>query len=91
MSTLETAPELADGGYWYVVEAVPDPDIGGQTPGNIPGKGWCAWYGEIDGVMYAAVRCPEPVTGVNTAPAAVSAVLAAAGYSERPRGRIGGS
>lgn len=86
MSTLETVPELADGGYWYVVEAVPDPDIGGQTPGNIPGKGWCAWY--ADGLV--AIRCPEPVAGVNTASAAVADVLAAAGCSERPRWRVGG-
>jgi len=84
-------PEQADGGYWYVVEAVPDPEMGGLTPGVIPGAGWCAWYADIDGVTYAAVRTPEPVSGVNTAPAAVASVLAAAGYSERPRGRVGGS
>lgn len=88
---LLTPPELADGGYWYVTEAVPDAELGGQTPGVIPGAGWCAWYGEIGGVVYAAVRTPESVSGVNTASHAVSDVLAAAGYSDRPRGRIGGS
>lgn len=86
-----SVPEQADGGYWYVVEAVDDPELGGRTPGAIPGDGWCAWYGEIDGIVYAAVRCPAPISGVNTATQAVAAVLAAAGYSERPRGRIGGS
>ena len=50
-------PELWDGGWWYAVPSVPDPEEGGQTPGEIPGVGWCAWYNDT----HAAMRCPEPV------------------------------
>lgn len=82
MSTLETVPELADGGYWYLVQSVPDPELGGQTPGNIPGIGWCAWYS--GGLV--AVRTPEPVSGVVTVEGSVADVIAGA----KPYGRIGG-
>lgn len=82
-----SVPELADGGYWYVVDAVPDPEQGGQTPGNIPGDGWCAWY--YNGM--AAVRCPEAVVGLVTADlATVNTILVGAGYSAKPFGRVGG-
>lgn len=38
-------PEQWDGGYWYVVDAITDPNWGGRrTPGDIPGVGWCAQY-----------------------------------------------
>ena len=43
-------PEVADGGYWHVVPAVPDTERGGLTPGEIPGDGWCAWYGAVAGI-----------------------------------------
>lgn len=33
-----------DGGWWYVVDIVIDPGDGARTPGDIPGRGWCAWY-----------------------------------------------
>lgn len=82
-----SVPESADGGYWYVVQSVPDPELGGQTPGNIPGEGWCAWYS--GGLV--AVRTPEPVSGVATAdPSDVDAVIQGAGYTGKPYGRIGG-
>ena len=84
---IQNPPELADVGYWYVVEAVPDPVEGGQTPGNIPGTGWCAWY--ANGLV--AVRCPQPITGIPTsAPDTVDEILAAAGYTGKPYGRVGG-
>ena len=88
MSLLQAPPELADGGYWYVVPVVPDPELGGQTPGDIPGQGWCAWYSS----GFVAVRCPAPVDGVVTADSAtVKSVLDGAGYAGKPFGRVGGS
>ena len=88
---IEQCPESADYGYWYVVLAVPDPEQGGKTPGEIPGIGWCAWYATIGGVDYVAVRTPEPVVGVETVDISVQAVLDAAGYTGKPYGRIGGA
>jgi hypothetical protein len=88
MSTLEPVPELADGGYWYAVDAVPDPLEGGQTPGDIPGLGWCAWYANGK----AAIRCPNIISGVPAANAVlVDEILTAAGYTAKPYGRIGGA
>lgn len=80
---LQNPPEIADGGYWYLVSAVPDSVMGGQTPGEIPGIGWCAWYS--GGLV--AVRTPEPVSGVVTVDGSVDDVLAGA----KPYGRVGGS
>lgn len=85
-------PTQADHGYWYVVEAVIDP-IEGAHPGDIPGTGWCAWYGTVGGVLYAAVRTPDLVTvgaEVKAGVPDVMAVLKAAGYDDYPRGRIEG-
>ncbi len=88
MSELQPVPEMADGGYWYAVDAVPDPAQGGQSPGEIPGVGWCAWY--ANGKV--AIRCPDPVIGLPSAPVEqVTEILAAAGYSGKPYGRVGGS
>lgn len=84
---LQNPPEIADGGYWYVVPVVPDPDLGGHTPGVVAGTGWCAWYTATQ----AAVRCPEPVVGLQTDETLAATVLAEAGYAVRPFGRIGGS
>lgn len=71
-------PELHDGGYWYVRPVVPDPERGGQTPGEVPGVGWCAWY-YGDRVL---VRTPEPVSLVS--------IELPAGLEKLP-GRVGGS
>jgi len=85
---LMTPPEIADGGYWYVVPAVPDPELGGQTPGGIPGAGWCAWYAN----GFAVVRTPKAVNGLATTDAAtVDSLLLASGRGYKPRGRVGGS
>ena len=84
----QTPPELADGGYWYVVPVVPDPELGGQTPGDVPGQGWCAWYAN----GFAAIRTPEAVSGLTTAdPETVDQILTAAGYTGKPFARVGGS
>lgn len=80
-------PELADGGYWYVVPVVPDPEEGGRTPGQIPG-GWCAWYGEVDGTEYAVVRFADPVQIPTAVNVPVSGVVK--GYGKKPFGRIRG-
>ena len=80
MSFMQAVPELADGGYWYVVPVVPDPEIGGRTPGEIPGAGWCAWYHPTE--PRCIVRTPELMTIPQAIP--LSADIAKA------RGRIGG-
>jgi len=81
-------PELADGGYWYVVASVPDPLEGGQTPGDIP-PGWCAWYGNVDGVDCAVVRMPQQAVIPEGPDVAVSDVLT--GWPGKPYGRIEGA
>lgn len=82
-------PAAADGGYWYAVQATKDAE-GGWTVPVMVGVGWCAWYADIGGVKYAAMRCPAPVTDMSTASVTVTAILSAAGYSSNPYGRIGG-
>ena len=83
-------PELADGGYWYVVSAVPDASEGGRTPGDIS-AGWCAWYGVVNTVACAAVRTVQPAGSVKTVDLSAAAVLSAAGATRRPRARIAGA
>ena len=87
MSVVRLPPEFADRGYWYVVPSVPDPEEGGRTPGDIP-SGWCAWYGTVDGVEYAAVRFPDPALIPQAVNIPVGAVLA--GETGKPFGRVGG-
>ena len=89
MSFVQPAPEAADGGYWYVVPVVPDPELGGRTPGEIPGVGWCAWYGTVDGEEYTAVRLPDRRDVPQAVDIPVSAVIE--GWADKPRGRIGGA
>jgi len=80
-------PELADGGYWYVVASVPDPLEGGHTPGDIP-PNWTAWYGNVDGVDCAVVRMPAPVTIPEGPSIAIGAVLS--GWPDKPYSRVWG-
>lgn len=80
-------PELADGGYWYVVEAVLDPGEGGRTPGDIP-SGWCAWYREIEEMDCVAVRMPEPAV-IPEGPG-VSVAQIVGEYGGKPFGRVRG-
>lgn len=82
-------PAAADGGYWYAVQATKAADGAWTVP--ITRVGWCAWYADINGMKYAAVRTPQPVTVMATAGVTVTAILAAAGYSKDPFGRIGGA
>ena len=80
-------PEIADGGYWYVVPIVPDPIEGGQTPGDVPGQGWCAWYN--DG--FVVIRTLEAMTGLEIADqTTIDAVIAANFISGKPYARLGG-
>lgn len=85
-TVIAQTPELADGGYWYVVPSVPDPDEGGRTPGDIP-SGWCAWYGTVGGADYAAVRSPDPALIPQAVNTPVGVVLAS--ESGKPFGRVG--
>ena len=85
---LMTPPEIADGGYWYLLPVVPDPIKGGQTPGVIPGAGWCAWY---DG-GFVVIRTLQAMTGLEIADqTTIDAVIAAQGVTSKPYGRIGGA
>jgi len=85
---LMTPPEIADGGYWYVVPIVADSELGGQTPGVIPGAGWCAWY---DG-GFVVIRTLQAMTGLEIAEqTTIDAVIAANGITGKPYGRLGGN
>ena len=83
---LMTPPEIADGGYWYVVPVVIDSEEGGKTPGLVAGKGWCAWYGTTQVV----IRCPEAITGMVVLNELPDNVLSNAGYTKKPFSRIRG-
>ena len=82
---LMTPPEIADGGYWYVVPVVIDAE-GGRTPGLVAGQGWCAWYsGE-----FVAIRTPEAVVGLTPADqVTVDEILSANTFVGKPYARIG--
>jgi len=81
-------PELADGGYWYVVPAVTGPDIDGLNPGQVPGRGFGAWY--ASGLV--VIRTPSAILGVeNSSAKAAKEVLIASGYAAKPRCRIEGA
>lgn len=83
----QQVPEMADGGYWYVREAVPEADDApGWNYGDIP-VGAAAWYADINGVRYCAIRTVEPITDMPTADAVTVAEIVGA---EKPRARIGG-
>ena len=84
---LLTPPEIADGGYWYVVPVVIDAE-GGRTPGLVAGQGWCAWYsGE-----FVAIRTPEAVVGLTPADqVTVDEILSANTFAGKPYARIGGN
>jgi len=80
-------PEIADGGYWYVREAVAEvEDAPGWNYGDIP-VGAAAWYAEINGVMYCAIRTVEPLTAIPTTDQVLVAEIVGA---SKPRARING-
>jgi len=79
-------PEVADGGYWYILPIVPNLVDGGRTCEITAGKGWCAWYGTASVIA----RCPDPIAGLAQTNVLPASVLTQAGYSGKPYGRIGG-
>ena len=94
MATLESVPELADRGYWYVcaVETVEQPPGSGRMvtrPAGMPDwhKGWTATY-IGDGTV--VVRSPDPIVGVDAVDESSAAKLIVAGEATRPHGRIRG-
>jgi len=82
-------PEVADGGYWYVVPVQIDVDeSGGRTPGLVAGQGWCAWYSG----GFVAIRTPEAVVGLTPADqVTVDQILSANTFAGKPYARIGGN
>jgi hypothetical protein len=91
---LPQVPELADGGFWYVVPPLDGPlpdDEAHVAPAWLrPSLGMTAWYGEAGGVPYIVIRTPEPLDASESVPADVAAVLSESGLSAFPRGRITG-
>ena len=87
MSNFRIPPELADGGYWYVVEAIMDETVGGWSPGDVPSD-YCVWYRYINGTKYAAVRFREPVLIPSSVDIPVSAIVK--NFKNKPYGRIEG-
>ena len=94
MAAIEPLPELADQGYWYLVntETIERPIGSGRMvmrPAGIPShhSGWTATY-LGDGTV--AVRSPVPLLGVTAINASSGQKLALAGEVTRPYGRIGG-
>ena len=84
---LMTPPEIADGGYWYLLPVVPDPIGGGRTPGDVPGQGCCAWYNE----GFVVIRTLAAMTGLEIADqTTIDAVIAANGIIGKPYARLGG-
>jgi len=80
-------PELADGGYWYVVSVATDSDLGGVIPAGVSDS-YCAWYANVGGIDCAAVRMPAPAAVSSGPDASVADVFA--GEPIKPYGRIGG-
>lgn len=79
-------PEVADGGYWYAVPVVPDPELG-QTPGDIPASDWHGWF--VGGE--AVIRTPSPILKVaQLTQYTVDQIIRAVGYDKKPRGRVWG-
>lgn len=94
MATLEPVGELADGGFWYVlneetVEKTPGSGIFVTRPAGLPAvnHGWTATY-IGDGTV--VIRSPFPLTGIDAVDASSAAKLIAAGEASRPFGRIRG-
>ena len=84
---LISPPEIADGGYWYLLPVVPDPIGGGRTPGDVPGQGCCAWYNE----GFVVIRTLAAMTGLEIADqTTIDAVMAANNILGKPYARIGG-
>lgn len=84
---IRPAPELADGGYWYLVPAVVDPVVGGPVPAGV-GSGYCCWLKEHDGEQIYVVRTPNRRDIADARPVRVSAALAA--IARKPRARLSG-
>ena len=94
MATVEPLPEMADRGYWYLVnaETVEEPPGSGKMvtrPAGIPAhhSGWTATY-LGDGTV--VVRSPDPLLGVVAINASSGQKLSNIGEVTRPYGRIGG-
>jgi hypothetical protein len=69
-----------------VTEWLPGEDVETQPAGISSHAGWTATpAGE-----YMVVRSPVPLVGVEAIDASAAAVLIAAGFTERPHGRVGG-
>lgn len=75
-------PELADGGFWYVVPIINDPELG-SVPDLPAGTPWAQWRN--DGVR-AVVRTPHRVD-VQEQFETVEAALA---HHKKPYARAGG-
>lgn len=89
MSLQRQVGEAHDGGFWYAVEAEVDAREGVLRP-MVPKSEYCAWYAEISGTVYAAVRSPNMTAKIPSVGVSVQEVLSAAGREGKPMGRIRG-
>ena len=92
-------------GFWYVTTKamkthyfdeelqeeveLPEPEYSPEVkPSN---QGYCAWYGEIDGVVYVVIRTAKPIEGIEAIPnVSVEAVLQVAGQKIKPSVKVQG-
>lgn len=79
-------PEIADGGYWYVVPISEEPITGNKSPDLGIQVDFCAWYG----VTHVAIRCTQVVVLPDVDLKTLSTVLVEAGYNDKPVGRLRG-
>lgn len=91
-------PELADGGYWYVLPAATDTRGNLRPPTDVPVQ-WCGVYGQISGVWYVLIRAvgafthPDIVSSVSPGDVIAAAALQGylpEGFDEKPGMRVGG-
>ena len=79
-------PELADGGFWYVLPTV-EGDDGVTRPAGV-GSDWCAWDYGIEASGHTVVRTAEVVTAASDGTPTLSPKDVFQG--RRPVARIGG-
>ena len=93
MAHVETPPEAADGGYWYVVRRIGSGVLDDEYRPDLPdhATNWTANDVEHDGETLFLVRTPDPVLGVAQVKGVnIETLVANLGYPRKPRGRVRG-
>jgi hypothetical protein len=87
---LSAPPELADGGYWYVVRPDENPVARISTEGTPYNFGHSFWLTEVVGQKVKLVRCPDSLVKQTTVNCSVPEALVSLGLSVKPFSRVGG-